>query len=87
VKQVIVVLLVGVLILAIVSLLLAQLRQPTQRSLTAVALQDTAYREVTFWNPEQDLELAGMLFVPEGEGPFPAAVIIHGSGTSRRDNG
>jgi dienelactone hydrolase len=28
-----------------------------------------------------------MLFVPEGNGPFPAAVIIHGSGTSRRDNG
>ena len=28
-----------------------------------------------------------MLFVPEGDGPFPAAVVIHGSGTSRRDNG
>ena len=30
--------------------------------------------------------LAGLLFVPQGEGPSPAAVIIHGSGTSRRDN-
>jgi pimeloyl-ACP methyl ester carboxylesterase len=27
------------------------------------------------------------LFVPEGDGPFPAAVVIHGSGPSRRDNG
>lgn len=27
-----------------------------------------------------------MLFVPEGGGPFPAAVIIHGSGTSHRDS-
>ena len=27
-----------------------------------------------------------MLFLPEGNGPFPAAVIIHGSGTSDRDN-
>ena len=25
--------------------------------------------------------------MPEGDGPFPAAVVIHGSGTSRRDNG
>jgi dienelactone hydrolase len=33
-----------------------------------------------------DLALAGMLFLPAGEGPFPAAVIIHGSGPSRRDN-
>ncbi|MDX1406228.1 MAG: alpha/beta fold hydrolase [Woeseiaceae bacterium] len=28
-----------------------------------------------------------MLFVPTGIGPFPAVVIIHGSGTSRRQNG
>ena len=28
-----------------------------------------------------------MLFVLEGPGPFPAAVIIHGAGTRRRDNG
>ena len=27
-----------------------------------------------------------MLFIPEGEGPFPAVVIIHGAGTSRRAN-
>ena len=31
--------------------------------------------------------LGGMLFVPEGTGPFPAAVIIHGSGPSHRDSG
>jgi len=27
------------------------------------------------------------LFIPEGDGPFPAAVVIHGSGASHRDNG
>ena len=27
-----------------------------------------------------------MLLPPEGDGPYPAAVIIHGSGTSRRDS-
>jgi len=40
------------------------------------------YEEVTFRNGE--LQLAGMLFVPVGNGPFPVAIIIHGSGTSRR---
>lgn len=44
------------------------------------------YVDVEFRNTFQDLELAGMLLVPDGEGPFPAAVMIHGSGTSRRDN-
>jgi len=35
----------------------------------------------------QDIALGGLLFVPEGDGPFPAAVVIHGSGTSHRENG
>jgi dipeptidyl aminopeptidase/acylaminoacyl peptidase len=47
-------------------------------------LADLAYEEIQFDNG--DLRLAGMVFVPEGEGPFPVAVIIHGSGTSRRNN-
>lgn len=40
--------------------------------------------EVRFRNGE--LELAGLWFTPAGEGPFPATVIIRGSGESRRDN-
>jgi dienelactone hydrolase len=50
-------------------------------------LSSMEYTEVTFRNEAQDLNLAGMLFVPEGEGSFPAVAIIHGSGTSARDNG
>ena len=30
--------------------------------------------------------LAASLLVPEGEGPFPAVVLVHGSGTSDRSN-
>ena len=30
--------------------------------------------------------LAATLFVPEGDGPHPGAVMLHGSGTSTRDN-
>jgi len=56
----------------------------TRMHLAGPHLADVRYTEVAFRNG--DLPLAGMLFLPEGDGPFPAAVIIHGSGTSRRDN-
>lgn len=58
-----------------------------QRSFEAVELDETVHDEVRFSNEEQDLSLAGLLFRPSGSGPFPAAVIIHGSGTSDRENG
>jgi pimeloyl-ACP methyl ester carboxylesterase len=41
-------------------------------------------RDAAFTNG--DVELSGTLFVPTSSGPHPAAVIIHGSGTSDRDN-
>jgi dipeptidyl aminopeptidase/acylaminoacyl peptidase len=52
--------------------------------LVGLDLADLDYQEIQFDNG--DLRLAGMLFVPEGEGPVPVAVIIHGSGTSFRNN-
>ena len=64
-----------------------QLAPVEPRPFERVALKDTVFTEVVFRNHAQELELAGLLFVPEGKGPFPAAVIIHGSGTSRRDSG
>jgi dipeptidyl aminopeptidase/acylaminoacyl peptidase len=41
-------------------------------------------RDASFANGE--IELSGTLFVPTSQGPHPAAVIIHGSGESHRDN-
>ena len=35
--------------------------------------------------PELNGELPGILTIPKGEGPFPAVVLIHGSGSSDRD--
>lgn len=58
-----------------------------ERQFTGVRLGDTNYEEVFFHNDAQSIDLAGMLFLPEGEGPFPAVVIIHGSGPSMRANG
>ncbi len=57
-----------------------------RRTLYGPKLSTLDYTEVTFRNEPQNLTLAGMLFVPEGEGPFPAVAIIHGAGTSVRDN-
>lgn len=57
------------------------------RSFTGVPISDLNWVEVGFRNSAQEIDLGGMLFVPKGDGPFPAAVIIHGSGTSSRSNG
>lgn len=78
--------LAGVVVAVVfIPVLLRQLFPSEQRHLERVALADTRHAEIAFQNRTQDLALAGLLFVPEGAGPFPAAVVIHGSGTSRRD--
>ena len=77
----------GFLALLIVPVLVTQIAKPERRSFEWVKLGDTNFQDVRFRNTAQNLKLAGMLFVPEGEGPFPAAVIIHGSGTSHRNSG
>lgn len=41
--------------------------------------------EVTFMNHVEDFVLAGTLTLPEGPGPFPAVVLISGSGQQDRD--
>jgi dipeptidyl aminopeptidase/acylaminoacyl peptidase len=66
--------------------LLTKLNQKTPRRYQGVNLSDLKYTEVTFCNEAQEITLAGMLLVPQGKGPFPAVIIIHGSGTSVRDN-
>lgn len=70
-----------------IPVLVHQLLPSEQRHLERAVLADTRHEEIAFQNRTQDLALGGLLFVPEGDGPFPAAVVIHGSGTSRRDNG
>lgn len=42
--------------------------------------------EVTYANPAAGIELAGTLTVPPGEGPFPAVVLVSGSGPQDRDS-
>lgn len=49
-------------------------------------LSELDHTEVFFENAQAKLKLSGLLFVPQGEGPFPTAVVIHGSGPSRRNS-
>lgn len=42
--------------------------------------------EVVYANHEAGIELAGTLTLPEGAGPFPAVVLISGSGPQDRDS-
>jgi len=41
--------------------------------------------EVTFTNNQEKFDLAGTLTIPQGNGPFPAVVLITGSGYQDRD--
>jgi pimeloyl-ACP methyl ester carboxylesterase len=41
--------------------------------------------EVNFPNKKQGFSLAGTLTIPDGEGPFPAAILVTGSGSQNRD--
>ncbi len=41
--------------------------------------------DVTYVNPTSGLKLAGTLTLPQGSGPFPAILLITGSGTQDRD--
>jgi dipeptidyl aminopeptidase/acylaminoacyl peptidase len=47
-------------------------------------LSELTYTEVFFNNG--GLSLSGLLFLPDGNGPIPVGVVIHGSGTSQRNS-
>ncbi|MGI9044668.1 MAG: alpha/beta hydrolase family protein [Gemmatimonadaceae bacterium] len=50
-------------------------------------LQPASFHEEDVLYASGDIQLAAALLIPDGRGPFPAAVIIQGSGDSDRSNG
>ena len=78
--------LILVAIILVLLLLPVIFKDKGQPALVGPDLSDLEYSEISFENRGEDLQLSGMLFLPEGEGSFPTAIIIHGSGTSRRNN-
>ena len=76
----------GILIIVILLLVPAFFKKRTQSEFFGPDLSEIKYSEIFFANDAEGFNLAGMLILPDGEGPFPAAVIIHGSGPSRRNS-
>jgi len=87
VKKFIALVLLALLMLVAGPVLLHQLQEPENRVLRGEHLDPSRFTPVGFHNDRQNIDLAGMLFAPGSGGPFPAVVVIQGSGTSRRDNG
>jgi uncharacterized protein len=65
----------------------SELASPKRPQEDAIAAGPRPYREqeVTFDNVSAGIKLAGTLSVPDGTGPFPAVVLIGGSGPQTRD--
>ena len=72
--------------LIVVPILFKQLTRPQSVARTPINLDSLTYESVRYENTSQGVNLAGMLFVPDGEGPFPAVVMITGSGSFWRTN-
>ena len=72
-----------ILVLLVLPLIFKDQSHP---ALVGPDLSEMSYTEIFFKNQPDKLKLAGLLFLPEGEGPFQTAIIIHGSGTSRRNS-
>ncbi len=70
----------------IVLLLPLALKDRSHKSLNGPDLSEIEYFEIYFENDNKNLKLAGMVMLPEGQGPFPTAVIVQGSGPSSRNN-
>lgn len=73
-------------IIVILLLIPVVLKDKGHPALVGPDLSELDYSEIFFKNTHENLQLSGMLLVPEGEGPFPTVIIIHGSGTSRRNS-
>lgn len=65
----------------------ANAQKPKRPQEDAIAARRQAYtnHEVTFAGAQAKLTLAGTLSVPQGKGPFPAVVLVHGSGPLDRN--
>jgi len=59
-------------------------RRPQEAAISAGPLTYTE-REVRFDNAASHNQLAGTLTVPDGKGPFPAVVLVSGTGHNTRD--
>ncbi|GAB3416333.1 lysophospholipase [Massilia agilis] len=60
-------------------------RKRPQEEAIATSPPPYSSQEVSFDNETAGVKLAGTFSVPHGHGPFPAVVLVHGSGSINRD--
>lgn len=86
-KKGVVLIVLGVLLaVVLLPVLVAQFTRPEPVARTPIELTSLSYEEIRYENASQGVSLAGMLFVPDREGPFPTVVMITGSGRYQRVN-
>ncbi len=78
--------LIIILIIVVILLLPLIFKSKGRIEIAGPDLSQMKYTEIYFKNDVESIKLAGMLFKPEGKGPFPTAVLIHGSGPSSRNS-
>lgn len=62
-----------------------RVRKRPQEDAIASGPRPYVERDVVFRNGTTGIDLAGMLSLPEGAGPFPAVVLVSGTGPNTRD--
>ncbi|BBB62640.1 alpha/beta hydrolase [Undibacterium sp. KW1] len=65
--------------------LAAQTQRRPQEEAIAKSPRNYSSKDVSFQNAKVKISLAGTLTLPQGKGPFPAVVLVHGSGPNDRD--
>lgn len=78
--------LIVILLLAVFLLIPFIVNDRSNNGIAPTKLADVGHSEVFYQNKIDNVNLAGLLMLPKGEGPFPTAIIISGSGSSFRDN-
>ena len=73
-------------VIIIILLLPLLLKKKGNLPLNGPDLSEIQYTEISFINKVENINLAGMLMIPETSEPYPIAVLIHGSGPSKRNS-
>ncbi len=85
-KRVLFIVLGVLLALIVVPILVTQFTRTEPVARMPIELDSLTYEEIRYTNASQGIDFAGMLFVPNGEPPFPVVVMITGSGFFYRSN-